>query len=60
MVTLVVIYFFLLIFARFSFRRGHWVLCLIGFIFPILWIIGAILPSRYPGRITGEKAYGVT
>ena len=33
-----------------SFRKGHWVLGLIGFIFPVLWIIGAILPSRYGRR----------
>ena len=30
-----------------SFRKGHWVLGLAGFFFPLLWIIGAILPSRY-------------
>jgi hypothetical protein len=33
--------------AVMSFRKGHWVLGLIGFIFPVLWLIGAILPSRY-------------
>jgi hypothetical protein len=33
--------------AIMSFRKGHWVLGLIGFIFPILWFIGAILPSRH-------------
>ena len=32
--------------ALLCFRKGHWVLGLIGFIFPVLWIIGAILPSR--------------
>ena len=46
-----IIYFVLLVvFAVLSFRKGHWVLGLIGFIFPILWIIGAILPSRYATR----------
>ena len=25
-------------------RKGHWVLFLIGIIFPLLWLIGAILP----------------
>src|SRR5215471_5881374 len=46
-----IIYFVLLVvFAIQSFRKGHWVLGLIGFIFPILWIIGAILPSRYATR----------
>ncbi len=29
-----------------SFRKGHWVLGLIGFIFPVLWLIGALLPTR--------------
>ena len=32
--------------AVMTFRKGHWVLGLIGFIFPFLWLIGAILPSR--------------
>ena len=33
-----------------TFRKGHWVLGLFGFLIPILWLIGAILPSRRPGR----------
>ena len=50
-ITLGIIYLVLLVvFAVLSFRKGHWVLGLIGFIFPILWIIGAILPSRYVRR----------
>jgi hypothetical protein len=32
--------------ALLCFRKGHWVLGLIGFIFPLLWLIGALLPSR--------------
>jgi len=49
--TLGIIYLVLLVvFALLSFRKGHWVLGLIGFIFPVLWIIGAILPSRRPRR----------
>jgi hypothetical protein len=40
----------LFVFAVLSFRKGHWVLGLIGFVFPLLWIIGALLPSRYPRR----------
>jgi hypothetical protein len=27
-----------------SIRKGHWVMFLVGIIFPILWVIGAILP----------------
>jgi hypothetical protein len=32
--------------AVMTFRKGHWVLGVIGFIFPILWIIGAVLPAH--------------
>jgi cadmium resistance protein CadD (predicted permease) len=32
--------------ADMSFRKGHWVLGLIGFIFPVLWLVGALLPRR--------------
>jgi hypothetical protein len=49
--TLGIIYIVLLVvFGILCFRKGHWVLGLIGIIFPILWIIGAILPSRYVRR----------
>jgi hypothetical protein len=49
--TLGIIYLVLLVvFAILCFRKGHWVLGLIGFIFPILWIIGAVLPNRYAHR----------
>ena len=33
--------------AVMTFRKGHWVLGVIGFIFPILWIIGAVLPAAH-------------
>ena len=33
-----------------TFRKGHWVLGLIGFFIPILWLIGAVLPSRHHRR----------
>jgi hypothetical protein len=36
----------LLTLAVLSFRKGHWVLGLIGFVFPVLWLIGAILPDK--------------
>ena len=32
--------------AVMTFRKGPWVLGLIGFIFPILWLIGAVLPDK--------------
>jgi hypothetical protein len=27
-------------------RHGHWVMFLVGLIFPIFWIIGALIPRR--------------
>ena len=49
--TLGIIYLVLLfVFAVLSFRKGHWVLGLIGFVFPVLWIIGAILPGKRYAR----------
>ena len=47
-VGLGVIYLVLLFtLAVLSFRKGHWVLGLIGFLFPLLWVIGAVLPDRH-------------
>jgi hypothetical protein len=46
-ITLSLIYLVLIItLAVTSFRKGHWVLGLIGFVFPVLWLLGAILPNR--------------
>ena len=45
--TIGIIYLVLLFtLAILSFRTGLWVLGLIGFIFPVLWLIGAVLPDR--------------
>jgi hypothetical protein len=30
-----------------TFRKGRYVLGVVGIFFPILWLIGAILPSKY-------------
>ena len=29
-----------------SIKKGHWVMFLIGFISPLFWLIGELLPSR--------------
>ena len=34
--------------ALITFRKGHWVLGIIGIFIPILWVLGAILPAK-PG-----------
>lgn len=36
----------LLALAGVSFRKGHWLLGVIGFFFPILWVAGALLPRK--------------
>jgi hypothetical protein len=46
-ISMAILYVLLIvIFAIRTFRRGHWILGLAGFVIPILWLIGAILPSR--------------
>ena len=27
-------------------RHGHWVMFLVGIVFPIFWLIGALIPRR--------------
>jgi hypothetical protein len=40
-----ILYFVLLItLGVLTARKGHWVLFGFGFIFPLLWLIGAIIP----------------
>jgi len=46
--TLIIYIVLFLLFAGHCFRKGHWMLGLGGFIFPAMWIIGAILPSKHP------------
>jgi hypothetical protein len=44
---LAILYFVLLVtLGIMSIRKGHWVMFLIGIIFPLFWLIGALLPSR--------------
>ncbi|HUY50666.1 MAG TPA: hypothetical protein VMV92_33995 [Streptosporangiaceae bacterium] len=50
-ITLGILYLALLFtVAIVTFRKGHWVLGLIGFFIPILWLIGAVLPARRASR----------
>jgi hypothetical protein len=42
MVALYIVLFVTL--ALTTFRKGHFVLFFVGIIFPVLWIIGAIMP----------------
>lgn len=38
-----------------TFRRGHYVLFGVGFVFPVLWLIGALIAPR-PGYGTGRAS----
>lgn len=29
-----------------SLRGGHWVMFIIGIVFPLFWLIGALMPAR--------------
>jgi hypothetical protein len=50
-ITLFTLYFFLLItVCTLTFRKGYTVLGIIGIFFPILWLIGAILPAKKGSR----------
>jgi hypothetical protein len=36
-----------------TFRRGHLVLFVVGFVLPLLWLVGAVVPAA-PGHGTGR------
>jgi hypothetical protein len=38
-----------------TFQKGRWVLGILGIIFPVLWLIGAILPAREGSRYDIEQ-----
>ncbi len=38
-----------------TFQKGHIVLGIIGIVFPILWLIGAILPAKPGSRYAVEQ-----
>jgi hypothetical protein len=40
-----VLYFLLLVtLGVMSLRKGHWVMFIIGIVFPLFWLIGALIP----------------
>lgn len=42
-----VLYFILLVsLGIMSLRKGHWVMFIIGIVFPLFWLIGALMPPR--------------
>ncbi|MEJ2559388.1 MAG: hypothetical protein P8186_24885 [Anaerolineae bacterium] len=54
--TLFVLYIsFLFTVAVVTFKKGHTVLGIIGIFFPILWLIGAVLPAKAGSRYEVEE-----
>jgi len=39
-----------------TFRKGHTVLGIVGIFFPILWLVGAILPAKPGSRYDVQQA----
>jgi uncharacterized membrane protein len=51
--TLAILYLFLIFtVALITFRKGHYVLGILGIFLPFLWLIGAVLPDRNEDGIT--------
>jgi|SRR5580700_816131 hypothetical protein len=51
-VGLGIIYVFLLLFLGVkTIKNGHWILFIIGFVIPLVWIIGGILPPKGMSRV---------
>jgi hypothetical protein len=56
-----VLYFILLVtLGIVSLRKGHWVMFIVGFFFPIFWLIGALIgpteAARAPGPVGSSSA----
>lgn len=50
-ITLFTIYlFFLFTICSLTFRKGYTILGVVGIFFPLLWLIGAILPAKEGSR----------
>lgn len=51
-VGLGIIYIFLLVFLGVKcFRNRRWALFVLGFLFPLFWIIGGVLPPKGMSRV---------
>jgi hypothetical protein len=56
-VGLGIIYFILLVtLGIMSIRKGHWVMFLLGIVFPVFWLIGALMAPRGQAA-TSSSAY---
>ena len=39
-----------------TFRKGHTILGIVGIFFPILWLVGAVLPAKQGSRYDAQQA----
>ena len=39
-----------------TFQKGHTLLGIVGIFFPILWLVGAILPAKEGSRFAAQQA----
>jgi hypothetical protein len=54
-VGLGILYFILLVtLGVMCIRNGHWVMFIIGIVFPLLWVIGALMPPSRQ-RLEAER-----
>lgn len=38
--------------AAVTFRKGHWIMGILGIFFPVFWLIGAVLPPTEEALLT--------
>ena len=51
-VGLGIIYLLLMVFLGVrTFKNGHWILFIIGFVIPVVWIVGGMLPPKGMSRM---------
>ena len=56
-VGLGIIYLFLLIFLGVrTIKNGHWILFILGFFIPLVWILGGLLPPKGMSRMDARYA----
>jgi hypothetical protein len=54
-VGLGILYFILMVtLGIMAIRKGHWVMFIIGIVFPLFWLIGALLPPKNQAAPTGS------
>ena len=54
-----ILYFILLVtLGVMCIRNGHWVMFIIGIVFPLLWIIGALMPPAEARAVPEGAASG--